>query len=64
MKIIQDIAEEYDLPFINYITGEYYELNDDVSLFSDWGHLNSVGAEKYTKQLKEDLAKILPDIIK
>lgn len=64
LKIIQDIAEEYNLPFINYITGEYYELNDDVSLFSDWGHLNSVGAEKYTKQLKEDLAKILPDIIK
>jgi len=57
-EIISQIAAERGIPFLNYNTELISEINEDYTMYSDWGHLNGAGAHKFSKMLYEDLNKI------
>ena len=59
VKIIQGIADERNIPFLNYNTDLKSEINTDYTCYSDWGHLNDKGAHLFSKKLYDDLNKIL-----
>jgi len=51
----ESIAKEYDVPFVNYNSDEYYDkLGIDFQTdFADQGHLNYIGNVKYTSAIAE-----------
>ena len=55
LAIIEEIAEKYDIPFLNYNVELYSGINEDSSNFSDWGHLNEKGSTLFSQQLAKDL---------
>jgi len=56
---IAQIAQQYDLSFLNYNDQLLSPINDDALNFSDWGHLNENGSIAFSKKLAEDLAPLL-----
>ena len=57
--MINGIAKDYNIPFLNYNTDLESSINNDATCYSDWGHLNDKGAQAFSKKLYEDLNKIL-----
>ena len=55
MKILNSIALENDISFLNYNTALKSSINEDISLFSDWGHLNGAGSRIFSDSLKVQL---------
>lgn len=58
-EIINRIAREKNIPFLNYNTTLVSEINSDYTLYSDWGHLNYTGARIFSQILHDDLNMIL-----
>jgi len=56
---LKKIAEEREIPFLNYNTDLASEINDDPSCYSDWGHMNLNGSTQFSKVLAEDLKPLL-----
>ena len=55
INMAKKIADEYDVPFINFnLNYDDYNLNFNED-FNDWSHLNYKGATKYTRYLGQYL---------
>ena len=59
VKIINQIAAEKNIPFLNYNTDLASDINNDYTNYSDWGHLDDKGAHLFSQKLYGDLNKIL-----
>jgi lysophospholipase L1-like esterase len=59
MQLLDKIAVERKIPFLDYDTKRITNINTDPSMFSDWIHLNEKGSEAFSKLLKGDLDFIL-----
>lgn len=62
VQVIKEFAERNDIPFIDYDTvqnprGE--SIANHKKYYSNWNHLNELGAEAFSKLLAEDLAALL-----
>lgn len=55
LKIINEIANQYAIPILNYNTDLRSDINKDILLFSDWGHMNHRGAEIFSNKIANDL---------
>jgi len=55
MELIQKIARQRDIPFLNYETERVTEINYNPSYYVDWAHLNGKGSEAFSKLLRSDL---------
>jgi hypothetical protein len=55
MQLLNKIAEERKIPFLDYDTKKITNINTDPSMFSDWIHLNEKGSDAFSKLLKTDL---------
>jgi hypothetical protein len=54
MEVIQKIAKERNIPFLNYETERVTEINYNRNYYVDWAHLNGKGSEAFSKLLRED----------
>jgi hypothetical protein len=59
MEILNKIAEERKISFLDYETRRVTTINTDPRLFSDWVHLNEKGSDAFSKLLKSDLESLL-----
>ena len=59
IQLIHKIAEERNIPFLDYETERITSINTDPRLFSDWVHLNEKGSEAFSKLLRSDLELLL-----
>jgi hypothetical protein len=55
LKIIEQLADQYKIPFLNYNTTLRSNLNQDSLYFTDWGHMNHFGAGVFSKQIASEL---------
>lgn len=55
LETLESLSKKYQLPILLY--GEDPIFNNNPLLFKDAGHLNSIGADKFTAQLCKDLKK-------
>ncbi len=55
MQLLDKIAEERKIPFLDYDTKTITDINTDPSMFSDWVHLNEKGSDAFSKLLRSDL---------
>ena len=56
MKIINSVAQQYEIPILDYRTDS---INYDTSYFANVQHLNQKGAELFSKKLATDLQKYI-----
>ena len=56
---LAELAVKYGAEFLNYNDELKSEINDEVSNFSDWGHMNTKGSTVFSKVLGKDLKPIL-----
>ena len=54
MEVIQKIAKERNIPFLNYETERVTEINYNRNYYVDWAHLNGNGSEAFSKLLRKD----------
>lgn len=54
------LAEQYEIPYLNYNTDLVSDLNNDYMYFSDWGHMNTAGSTLFSKTLANDITEYLP----
>jgi len=54
MDLIQKIAKERSIPFLNYETERVTEINYNRDYYVDWAHLNGKGSEAFSKLLRDD----------
>jgi hypothetical protein len=59
MQLLNKIAEERKIPFLDYDTERITNINTDPSMFSDWVHLNEKGSDEFSKLLKTDIDSLL-----
>lgn len=55
----EKIAEERNIPYLNYNKRLVSEINYDSTYFNDWVHLNVKGTNKYSEMLASDLQKLI-----
>ncbi len=55
MQLLDKIAEERKIPFLDYESKTITSINTDPSMFSDWVHLNEKGSDAFSKLLRSDL---------
>lgn len=58
VKMINDLANNLNFPILNYNLELISEINNDESLFSDWGHMNEKGSKVFSFKLSNDLKKL------
>ena len=51
-NMFADLAADFDIPFLDYT---YYELSYDTTYFYNTMHLNTIGANLFSKKLAQDL---------
>jgi hypothetical protein len=59
MQLLNKIAEERKILFLDYDTKKITNINTDHSMFSDWIHLNEKGSDAFSKLLRSDLEFLL-----
>jgi hypothetical protein len=59
MQLLNKIAEERKIPFLDYDTKRITNINTDPSMFSDWVHLNEKGSDAFSKLLGTDIDSLL-----
>jgi len=55
MEILNGIAKQRQLPFLDYDTKKITNINTDPSMFADWLHLNEKGSDAFSQLLRDDL---------
>lgn len=55
LKIIDSIADSLNIQVFNYNTQYRSNINQNISWFSDWDHLNHEGASVFSKKLAENI---------
>jgi hypothetical protein len=58
-RLLEDIANTYQIPFINYNGDRVSEINYNKNLYADWGHLNKEGSVQFSKLLDNNLSTFL-----
>jgi hypothetical protein len=58
MRLLNKIAEERKIRFLDYDTKRITNINTDPSMFSDWTHLNEKGSDAFSRLIKSDLTFI------
>ena len=61
IKIIKKISQKYNIPFLNFNTIYRSSINEDITNFSDWGHMNSSGSELFSAYLTKEIKFIVND---
>ena len=56
MQLLNKIAEERRIPFLDYDTKTITNINTDPSMFSDWIHLNEKGSDAFSRLLRSNLS--------
>ena len=51
-NMFADLAADFDIPYLDYT---YYELSYDTTYFYNTMHLNTIGADLFSKKLAQDL---------
>lgn len=59
MQLIHKIADERQIPFLDYETKRISDLNVNPDFFSDWIHLNEKGSVAFSELLRGDLDSLL-----
>ena len=59
---LAELAVKYNAQFLNYNEELKSEINDEVTNFSDWGHMNTKGSTAFSKLLGKDLKPILESL--
>jgi hypothetical protein len=59
MHLLNKIAEERKILFLDYDTKKITSINTDPTMFSDWVHLNEKGSDAFSKLLRGDLDFLL-----
>ena len=59
MQLLNKIAEERKIPFLDYDTKRITNINTNPGMFSDWIHLNEQGSDAFSKLLNSDLEFVL-----
>ena len=59
VALLSSLADEKNIPFLNYNTELISHINADPRYYSDPGHLNYRGAQAFSRMLFDDLAAIL-----
>lgn len=54
----QQLAQKRAIPLLDYTLPQDRRISGDISLFSDWGHLNEQGSVLFSRILKQDLSRI------
>jgi hypothetical protein len=62
IQLLNKIAEERKILFLDYETKRVTNINTDPSMFSDWIHLNEKGSKAFSKLLNEDLRLVFRDM--
>jgi len=57
--LLQDIANTFQIPFLNYNGDRASKLNYNDKLYADWGHLSKEGSMQFSKLLNNDLKTFL-----
>ena len=57
LKIIESISKEYSIPILNFNTELRSNVNCNKNYFTDWGHMNHLGAKIFTYNLAKQLRK-------
>jgi len=57
-RLVNKIAEQRKILFLDYDTKKITNINTDPSMFSDWLHLNGKGSDAFSKLLKSDLESL------
>lgn len=52
-EIFDHISKEYNIPILNFNLEYRSEINDSISYYSDWGHLNSKGSAVFSEKLAD-----------
>ena len=60
--VIQQIADEYSIPFKNYNNGKYTHISGKAKYYFDWGHLNSQGSKVFSELLGRNLVSLLAQV--
>jgi hypothetical protein len=63
MQLLNKIAEERKIPFLDYDTKRITNINTDPSMFSDWVHLNEKGSDAFSMRLQSDLVPLLTRLV-
>src|SRR4030065_2843432 len=63
MQLLNKIADDRKILFLDYDTNKITNINTDPSMFSDWIHLNEKGSDAFSKLLRSDLESILRERI-
>jgi len=53
LQIIQNVANSFKIPFINIHQSKEFQY--PINYFHDWGHLNLLGANKFSSEMKHYL---------
>lgn len=59
IQFLHEIANQRDIPFLDYNQDRISAINHETSYFLDWGHLNTLGSRMFSQLLKDDLKEIL-----
>ncbi len=59
LKIIDTLAEKFNIPILNYNIKLRSDINLDISLFSDWSHMNNEGSKVFSKKLALDVKGLI-----
>jgi lysophospholipase L1-like esterase len=59
MEILNRVAKERKIPFLDYDTKKITNINTDRSMFADWIHLNEKGSDAFSQLLRNDLDFLL-----
>ncbi len=59
IQLIDSIAKQYNLTFLNYNLN-YYDSTfcRNKEYFEDWGHMSKKGSEVFSEKLKNDLKSL------
>lgn len=57
--ILKRLCKKYDIPYVGYNIDRRTGINVQRIYYSDWGHLNLIGSEPFSRVLSKDLQMII-----
>jgi len=59
VRLLKEIAEQREIPFLDYEAEKISSINTNPELFADWTHMNEKGSHAFSKLLRQDLDDLL-----
>ncbi len=57
-RVVDELAKKYGIPVLNFNTKLRSHINEDISLFNDWGHMSVKGSMAFSRQLTKELYRL------